>query len=191
MNINLPNILFETDNYLDSLKSALGEITISKKQTVEFNSSEFRNREILNSKIKKVDKSKLALIYTIELKQRKKLSELLRKFEDFCELNKLKVKNKDRVNVSRYNKTNSRFLYVGSSTTDFYSRLKNHFGTRGTRVYSMHLSKWDKNMNYDLIVNIYKVEHQSKIRIDQVLVELIEQQLWEKLKPNFGKKSGQ
>ncbi|SFJ49802.1 hypothetical protein [Olleya namhaensis] len=191
MNTDLRNILSDTEDYLNKLKSDLKEVSISLSQTIVFNSSEFRSSEILNSKIKKINLNKFPLIYTIELKQQNILPNLLNNFEEFHEQNKLKTKNKDRVNVSKYNKTNSSFLYVGSSITDFYSRIKNHFGTRGTRVYSMHLSKWDNNISYDLIINTYEIKSSNKMATEQKLIELIEQQVWELLQPNFGKKSGQ
>jgi hypothetical protein len=191
MSINLQDILSDTEDYLDKLKSDLKAVNISKSQTIQFNSVEFRNSEILNSKIKKINRNEFPLIYTIELKQKKILPNLLQNFEHFHEQKKLKIKNKDRVNVSKYNKTNSSFLYVGSSMTDFYSRIKNHFGTRGKRVYSMHLSKWDNNIIYDLIINTYEIKSSNETLTDQKLIELIEQQVWELLQPNFGKKSGQ
>lgn len=187
MNIEPKTFIIDAQNYLDKLKSDLNQVSISHHQTVEFNSSEFRNAEILNTYIKKIERTDFSLIYTIQVKQKEKLTELLLSFEKFSQLNKQQTKKKDKVNLSRYNKTDSDCIYVGSSTTDFYSRLKNHLGTRGNSVYSLHLAKWDNDNNYDIILNTYKVDKNT----EQVLVELIEQQFWEKLQPVFGKKSGQ
>tara|TARA_R110002111_G_scaffold195899_1_gene261685 strand:- start:142 stop:717 length:576 start_codon:yes stop_codon:yes gene_type:complete len=191
MSINRSEIIKKTDEFLDSLKLNLKEIQLKDHQNIIFNSAEFRTKEILNESIYKVKKSSLPLIYTIELLEISKLPKLLGMFENFSEKNKLKVKNKDRVNVSKYNKTLSSFLYVGSSTTDFYSRLKNHFGTRGNRVYSMHLCKWDNDTNYDLKISTYIIENLKNLNTTHSIVELVEQQVWDELKPNFGKRSGQ
>ena len=92
--------------------------------------------------------------------------------------------------MSKDNKTGSQVLYVGSSTTDFKSRIKNHLGVRGNRVYSLHLSKWDKNLNYNINIKSYEIVFQNAEKIDTYIVELIEQQIWDELKPNFGKRSG-
>lgn len=191
MSINRSEIIKKTDEFLDSLKLYLKEIQLKDHQNIIFNSAEFRTKEILNESIYKVKKSSLSLIYTIELLEISKLPKLLGMFENFSEKNKLKVKNKDRVNVSKYNKSLSSFLYVGSSTTDFYARLKNHFGTRGNRVYSMHLCKWDNDISYDLKLRTYTLENIKSPNTMHSIVELVEQQVWDELKPNFGKRSGQ
>jgi len=191
MSINRSEIIKKTDEFLDSLKLNLKQIKLKNHQRIVFNSSEFRTKEILNESISKVKKSNLPIIYTIELLEISKLSKLLNLFENFSRKNKLKVKNKNRVNVSKYNKSLSSFLYVGSSTTDFYSRLKNHFGTRGNRVYSLHLCKWDNGINYDLKLRTYTIENLKSLNTMHSMVELVEQQVWDELKPNFGKRSGQ
>ena len=191
MTINPLEILRDTDNYLSNLQSDLKSTKIKPFQTMAFNSIDFRTAEILNDNIKKVLKSDSPLIYTIELKQKVILPILLNSFENFSRKNKKKIKNKDRVNISRYNTRNSKFLYVGSSTTDIHSRIKNHFGTRGVRVYGLHLCKWDQDLEYDVIVSTYEVSNAAKETTSRVLVELLEQQIWDKLCPIFGKRSGQ
>lgn len=86
---------------------------------------------------------------------------------------------------------NSECLYVGSSTTNFHTRIKNHFGVMGIRVYSLHLSKWDKNMDYQIELETYQVKTKTKEEIlERFVVEILEQQIWDELKPVFGKKSG-
>lgn len=191
MIVNQNRIIKNTKQFLNNLKSELEFINIIEFQNISFNSSEFRTADILNSQIKRIENNKLPLIYSIELKQKEKLATLLNNFEKFSLLNKQRTKNIDRVNVSKYNKTKSNYLYVGSSTTDFRSRIKNHFGTRGNRVYSLHLCKWDRDLDYDIILKTYQVTNSKKTQTDRILVEFLEQQLWDDLKPNFGKRSGQ
>ncbi len=183
-------ILINTDRNLDQLKSNLSSVSVVPFQEIEFNSSEFRDRNTLNRNCKRIQKNSNPLIYTIEFKERKMLPPLIEKFKTFHKENKTRVKNKDRVNISRFNNTNSNFLYVGSSTTKFLDRIKNHFGTRGNRVYSLHLCKWDENLTYNLTLRTYEIVSENDEKPKRILVELIEQQIWDVLKPIFGKRSG-
>ena len=82
-------------------------------------------------------------------------------------------------------------MYVGSSIGDFSGRLKNHLGVRkSVRTYSLHLSKWDTNLDYNIRVITYQVKSKNENPVSNNIVELIEQQIWDKLKPLFGKRSG-
>lgn len=115
---------------------------------------------------------------------------LIKKYNLFSIDNISKIKNIDRVNLSRYNNVNSPILYVGSSTTSFITRLKNHFGVMGNRVYSLHLCKWDEGIDYNIIFYTYEVISKFEKVSKRILTEVIEQQIWDEFKPVFGKKSG-
>ena len=54
--------------------------------------------------------------------------------------------------------------------------------------YSLYLSKWDCNLKYTIKIKIYRLKFQSEM--ERLVVELIEQQIWDELKPAFGKRSG-
>ncbi|TDN80806.1 hypothetical protein DET49_13018 [Salegentibacter sp. 24] len=183
-------ILKLTDENLNQLKLDLSSVSIVPFQEIQFDSSEYRNREIFNKNCKKIKQNSNPIIYTIKFLERKKLPVLIEKFKNFHTENKTRVKNKDRVNISRFNNTNSDFLYVGSSTTKFRDRIKNHFGTRGNRVYSLHLCKWDDNLTYQIKLCTYEIISENDKKPDRILVELIEQQIWDELQPIFGKRSG-
>jgi hypothetical protein len=159
-------------------------------QDILFKSIEFIEKQILKQYLLKIKKSKHPLIYVIEIQSGKNLKLLLQNFEDYHATNKAKAKNVDRVKLSRYNRTSSKVLYVGSSTTDFITRIKNHLGTEGTSVYSLHLCKWDSNIDYELKVSTFEVVSDSNEIVERFIVEILEQQFWDKLKPVFGKRSG-
>jgi hypothetical protein len=54
----------------------------------------------------------------------------------------------------------------------------------------LHLCKWDSNLDYELKVSIFEVVSDSNEIVERFIVEILEQQFWDKLKPVFGKRSG-
>ena len=190
MKIDSEHIVKQSEEFALNIAKQISKITVRPLCEISFHSSEYRVRKTLSNYLHKIPKSDNPLIYIIQIKSPKILSTLIDYFEDFQSANKLKVKNKDRVNLSRYNKTSSDILYVGSSTTDFKTRIKNHLGTEGNRVYSLHLCKWDNCLEYDLNIFAYEVISESNEIIERFIVEILEQQFWDKLSPIFGKRSG-
>lgn len=190
MKIDTKQIVTQSEEFAMNIAKQVSKITIKPFCEISFNSLEFRDRTTLKKHIDKIPKSNNPLIYVFQVQSSKKLKKLIENFENYHSANKLKTKNKDRVNLSRYNKTLSDVLYVGSSTTDFKTRIKNHLGTEGTRVYSLHLCKWDNCLEYDLKIFAYEVISESDETIERFIVEILEQQFWDKLSPIFGKRSG-
>lgn len=190
MQINTKDIVKQSERFTLNIADQISRITVKPFCEISFHSLEFRDRTTLKKHIDKIPKSNNPLIYVLQVQSSKKLKKLIEYFENYHSANKLKTKNKDRVNLSRYNKTLSDILYVGSSTTDFKTRIKNHLGTAGTRVYSLHLCKWDNCLEYDLKIFAYEVISESDETIERFIVEILEQQFWDKLSPIFGKRSG-
>lgn len=75
----------------------------------------------------------------------------------------------------------SKVLYVGSSTTGVRKRIEQHMGHGNKGTYALHLSHWFCG-NYKVTVKQYDVT-------DEVL-QIIEDDLSDSLKPAFGKKGG-
>ena len=75
----------------------------------------------------------------------------------------------------------SKVLYVGSSTTGVRKRIEQHMGQGNKGTYALHLSHWFEG-NYKVTVKQYDVA-------DEVL-QIIEDDLSESLKPAFGKQGG-
>ncbi|KUJ56104.1 hypothetical protein [Chryseobacterium aquaticum] len=190
MKIDTKDIVKQSENFTLNIADQISKIRVQPFCEISFHSLEFRDRTTLKKYIDKIPKSNNPLIYVLQVQSSKKIKRLIEYFENYHSTNKLKTKNKDRVNLSRYNKTLSDILYVGSSTTDFKTRIKNHLGTEGTRVYSLHLCKWDNCLEYDLNIFAYECISDSDETIERFIVEILEQQFWDKLSPIFGKRSG-
>lgn len=190
MKIDTIGIVMQSEVFALNIAEQISKITIKPFFETSFHSSEFRNKITLADYLHKIPKSTYPLIYVIEIQSSEKLKLLRGLFEEFYFKNKLKTKSADRVNLSKYNKSSSSILYVGSSTTDFKKRIKNHLGTEGTRVYSLHLSKWDNSLEYNLNISAFQVISESEQIVERFIVEILEQQIWDELSPIFGKRSG-
>jgi len=190
MKIDTKDIVKQSEKFALNVADQISKITVQPFCEISFHSLQFRDKATLKKHIDKIPISDNPLIYILRVQSPKKVKRLIEYFENYHSTNKLKTKNKDRVNLSRYNKTSSDVLYVGSSTTDFKKRIKNHLGTEGTRVYSLHLCKWDNCLEYDLNIFAYEVISESNETIERLIVEILEQQFWDKLSPIFGKRSG-
>lgn len=190
--INSQEIINQAQQQLLLAIKQLKSVEIIPFQEQILHANDFRTLQAFNKNIV-FTKSKFPIIYTIELLEVAKRQSLLDTFTAFSTNNKTKIKNENRINHSKDNTINnySNFLYVGSSTSDFIGRLKNHLGVRNSiRTYSLHLSKWDENLEYNIRVVTYQLKNKNEIPINNILVELIEQQIWDNVKPLFGKRSG-
>ncbi len=190
MIVDTKAIVKQSEIFALNLVKQISKITVRPFQEITFHSSEFRDNMTLKAHLHKIPKSNYPLIYIIQVQSPTSLKKLIEHFEGYHTINNTKTKNKDRVNLSRYNKTPSKVLYVGSSTTDFKTRIKNHLGTEGTRVYSLHLCKWDNCLDYKLKVSAFEVVSDNEEVVERFIVEILEQHFWDKLKPVFGKRSG-
>lgn len=185
-------IIKKAQQQLLQVAEQLNNIEIIQFQDKVLRSDDFRNNILFKERVV-FPKSKHPLIYTIELVNITKREKLLDSFKDFSVFNKKLIKNSTRINHSKDNtiNNNSNYLYVGSSTSDFISRIKDHLGVKnGKRTYALHLSKWDKNLEYTIKITTYQVIDKNEHPVSNNIVELIEQQIWDKLKPLFGKRSG-
>ena len=180
---NAQNLLFQTAKDLETIE-------IKSFQEQVFHANDFRDVAVFNEK-NNLKNSIESLIYTIKLVDVSKKEIFLKIFNRFNLENKGK---ENRVGLSQDNTDNnlSNYLYVGSSTTDFIGRLKYHLGVRkGNGLYALHLSKWDQNIDYQIKVCTYQVTSKNKdTAVKNLTVEILEQQIWDELKPLFGKKSG-
>ena len=102
----------------------------------------------------------------------------------------MKIRGKDRLNLSRFNRVDSETLYLGSTMSNFKNRIKQHLGWGNYRTYSLHLSKWDNGLDYTLNLKVYRISNLSDKQLERGFVELVEQDIWDQCNPLFGKKSG-
>jgi len=172
--------------YLDELAS------VKLKQTTDLfiNSKEFRTPEGISEILTQIDNTKTPTIYRFSIKSSIERRKLVNIYRDFHSINKQKDRGKDRLNVSRFNDTNSETLYLGSKMKNPRSRIKQHLGNGYFRTFSLHLNKWSSGLDYQLKLQIFNIQTTIELEFQRSFIELIEQELWEEFKPIFGKKSG-
>lgn len=190
MIIDIGKILSSSKNTLLDLVDILKDIEIVPFYSFNLNSAEFRTKQQIES-VLILPENKFPVVYIIEILDSQTKEKLLQEFRIFNGPNKSKIKNQDRINHSRFNETDSSILYVGSTIKDFKKRLFDHLGLKNSvRTYSLHLSRWDNSIEYSIRISLYEIKYLSNKIPERGIVELIEQQIWDQLKPIFGKKSG-
>ena len=76
----------------------------------------------------------------------------------------------------------SKVLYVGSSTTGIRNRIQGHLGNGPKGTYALQLKHW--------FIGQYKIVIRDYGEIDREIIQLIEDDLADSLKPSFGKRGG-
>jgi hypothetical protein len=121
-------------------------------------------------------------IYRILIRDKKYCGLIKRKFDEFQIENKLRSKEKKR-HISRYMRFDSKYLYVGSKRDDIVKRISQHLGYGPARTYSLDMRFWFPKKIL-ISIEVYSVN------LSNDLLVVLEQQMWENLKPMFGKQSG-
>lgn len=78
----------------------------------------------------------------------------------------------------------SRCLYVGHSFK-LEARLRDHLGLGPAATSSLHLKHWDGHPHDTVTLTAYRLPSD-----DRLLAQLLEEYLWEELKPLLGKRGG-
>lgn len=79
----------------------------------------------------------------------------------------------------------SEFLYVGSSSK-LSQRFKEHLGYGSKKTYSLQLCHWASNLNLEL--DFIYAKYPQDIARDRNVIQVIEDTLWNELKPMFGRR---
>lgn len=108
--------------------------------------------------------------------------------EAFQQAKATKVHNRS---YSKFNHYDSSTLYVGiSQGKSIKKRIREHLGVGSQSTYALNLKHWIPE-NTDIEILIYKASVPQSSLNHMNLLELMEQALWDKLKPMMGKRSGQ
>ena len=190
MSFNQNEILRTVQQQLTLFEKLLTYVEIKPVLALSFTSSEFYDKQNLTNLISKIRKSNYPTVYNISCLDEVQRGQLIRRFQEFQKWNTIQTRDKDRINVSRFNSVDSETLYLGSSMNDIPGRIKQHLGGGSFRTYSLHLSKWASDLVYDITLSTYVILHRQDVKLDRPFVELVEQALWDHYKPVFGKKSG-
>lgn len=114
-------------------------------------------------------------------------------FKEWKTIDKIFSKQRERTHISKINsefynpkKESNITLYVGSKLKGTKTRLLQHLGLngQGRSTYSLYIKDWMKDKTVNLKITIFKFKNIK----DPLHLELLEDFLWEGLKPLFGKK---
>jgi len=115
--------------------------------------------------------------------------------EIIMQFNELKSK-RNPYHISKINETNfwrkrndEFILYVGSKEKDIKKRMKEHLGlnTNNRSTYSLFIKDWWPN-NVALTIKIWSLEKSIGETDRYEALQIIEDLIWDDLKPLFGKK---
>ncbi len=82
----------------------------------------------------------------------------------------------------RYNEQLSDYLYIGRSQK-LRSRLKQHLGAANEGIFAMHMLRWSAGLECKIEVSFYEFKSQ-----DNLIVQALEDGLWQSFSPMFGRK---
>lgn len=93
-----------------------------------------------------------------------------------------------KVNFKNAEIPNNKILYVGKSSGNFSTRLKQHIGRGSRKTYALHLKEWNKLFGKEISVKLHYVSFEKKMdESNKHLLELLETSLHYKLKPILGR----
>ena len=188
--MNQDKLKIKVNDRLKRYEQYLNSFEINLKNEIRINSKEYRTKEEVDKIVEQIDNKLSPIIYRFSIESKKQREQLVEIYKEFHLDNKEKKRGVDRLNISRFNDTNSKTLYLGSKMNKPKSRFKQHLGQGHFRTFGLQLKKWDLNLNYDLVIKIYEVKTDIDEEYKRSFIELIEQELWEEHLPIFGKKSG-
>jgi len=167
-------------NTLDSIKND----SLPKKHeiTIEFNNriTEEKCTELFNG----IETRKHSYLYTFEVTNKNyKFESLKRSLEKKKASNKENKDVETKVSYCKINNTESKScIYVGGCRTNIINRIKQHIGFGHTHTYSLRLKHWCSPLRLKLTL------YEFSKNVDTEAFQQIEDEIWEKLKPMFGKK---
>jgi hypothetical protein len=97
------------------------------------------------------------------------------------EKKRLGKKNQDLPQINHSN-NDSEYLYIGRSQK-LRNRIRQHLGLKYRGTYAMHMKSWSTSLNEEVAIYYFRLEN-----YDNILVQTVENSLWETLKPCFGRK---
>src|SRR5260221_11265794 len=124
MKFNEQEIISNVREQLLEYNQMLKTIKIEPYFEIPLKSNEFKKKSGINSTIKKIININSPIIYSINCEDLNQRSQLINYYQQFNESNILLTRGKDRLNISRFNRTDSETLYIGSTLNDFRTRIK-------------------------------------------------------------------
>lgn len=183
---NIKKAISNSSSSLLSLSEAVKSFQFPNAIDLEFETSQLNPdyiKELLSSVPTGYAKALVDtdFIYVFEIQNSDKSiqSDLFKQLETAREEQHVKDEKKD---YCRINHADSQNLYVGRSKT-LRSRLNQHLGAESGGLFAMHLSRWSIKTKAKIKVSYFQIDKE-----DNLLVQALEDGLWDELKPMFGKK---
>lgn len=163
---------------LKELSNRVTGVTPTKTGVIKFSISEVLNTpdKLINTVAARSRKG-LPYIYALLISESNGLDAIRESFLT------AKTKEKNGRAYARLNKEASYCFYVGSSY-DFSKRYKEHIGCGAKATYALQLRHWAQDFPSLQLTLAYAEYHQGT---EQDLLQALEDALWEKLKPMFGR----
>lgn len=187
MKLNQEEILLSAKARLSVLNGMLEEVEFKEFLDLELTSSQFRNLESTNLLLKKIDRLTPPIIYFIQCRNVNERNDLIQAFREFQSESK---KENRQISLSKFNINDSETIYVGCTMNNFKKRMFEHLGHGNLKTYSLHLSRWDVNIDYTIFLKAFQILLPDGKEFGREFLELVEQSCWDKFRPVFGKKSG-
>tara|TARA_B100000315_G_scaffold246805_1_gene274618 strand:+ start:810 stop:1352 length:543 start_codon:yes stop_codon:yes gene_type:complete len=172
------NLLKKTANKLRNLADRIELTDFEEKKTISIKFSTMNNKidEVYNyiSKWEKENKGN-RFIYILKASNK---TDVNRCYELYSIAKSKKVKNRAYARINQI----SNIFYVGSSSS-LGNRIKEHLGYGSKGTYALNLKYWVKDIPGGVNILIWRF---SK-KISQDVIQAIEDGLWAKYKPMFGR----
>lgn len=172
---------------LSGLAQAVQCISLKDAISIDFCLSELIDLQFLrefNDEISKFMGLNVPAIYTFQLKDRSAYPALKVAFD---RKPKVLPENSSACSYSRLNGgQHPNALYVGSSRS-LATRISQHMGRiGGNGTYAMRLCHWATGLQQQVVLTLWQLAASTS----SSELEVLEQQLWDELKPMLGKRSG-
>ncbi|MCO4880266.1 hypothetical protein [Paraburkholderia caribensis] len=177
----------ETKKLLKTIGDQLTAIECPAVNSLCFNlrelSKEYIDKTLKSCKVARKSEKSNDYIYIIRIHEANK-DESSRLCAQLKEDAAIQKELESKVGYSRINLANapSTTLYVGRSQ-NLTTRLRQHLGATSIKPYALHMQLWATNNDLEVMIDYMHFEDR-----DNLLVQAIEDGLWESLKPVFGRK---
>lgn len=144
-------------------------------------SSEYIEEKLKSCKVAPKSKTSSDYLYIIRIDDKEKSAHLCSQLKVDA---KKQREDESEVGYSRINHANvpSATLYVGRSQS-LKTRLRQHLGAKSIKPYALHMELWATRNDLEVTIDYMHFEDR-----DSLLIQAIEDGLWESLKPVFGRK---
>ncbi|MFZ6040302.1 GIY-YIG nuclease family protein [Vibrio natriegens] len=170
----------DTQDQLMKLHNLLNEFDFPPSKHIKFDASDIDIENICGQI--PVGCSGEDYIYIFKVQTDDKISHL---FIEFLETERKKqsdLKHKKDLPRVNYENVGSSYLYVGRSQ-NLRSRIRQHLSEKYKGTYAMHMERWSCELKV-----LVEIEYFKLTGYESFVIQAIEDSLWSKLKPVFGRR---